>query len=123
MLKIVISLLFSLLIMAVAGQEDYASSAKSISHTPTSSYRQSQSPCKRTMDFIFTHRFADMPQAVLSLDNPDSSKSKCVLRLLASLNEFRKQELQTTHIDHHLLSSHYPHAVDYYIYALRRIII
>ena len=39
------------------------------------------------------------------------------------LNELKKQELQTNHIVCHTFHSLYTDAVDYYIYALRRIII
>lgn len=124
MLKVMISFILFLLIMTIVGQEDYTSIGSKTQYTSCSSYRQTQNPCKKTMDFILTNRFADMPQAALTLDNPDvSSKSKCILRLLAAFCENRKQELQTIHIDYHLQSSFYSHAVDYYIYALRRIII
>ena len=44
-------------------------------------------------------------------------------RILAALNELKKQELQTNHIVCHTFHSLYTDAVDYYIYALRRIII
>ena len=45
------------------------------------------------------------------------------IRDSATLNDFWKQELQTNNIHFHSSISHYSHAVDYYIYALRRIII
>lgn len=126
-LKIFISLLFFLLLITTAGQEEYASVKSSFfqKSNVTSSYQQTQSPCKKTMDyFLFINRFADMPQVAIALDNPDlTSKSKCALRLLATLNDFWKQELQTNNIHFHSSISHYSHAVDYYIYALRRIII
>lgn len=100
-LKIFISLLFFLLLITTAGQEEYASVKSSFfqKSNVTSSYQQTQSPCKKTMDFLFINRFADMPQVAIALDNPDlTSKSKCALRLLATLNDFWKQELQTTYI-------------------------
>lgn len=125
-LKIFISLLFFLLLITTAGQEEYASVKSSFfqKSNVTSSYQQTQSPCKKTMDFLFINRFADMPQVAIALDNPDlTSKSKCALRLLATLNDFWKQEQQTNNIHFHSSISHYSHAVDYYIYALRRIII
>ncbi len=51
------------------------------------------------MDFLFINNFADMPQIAIALDNPDlTSKFKCALRMLATLNEFWKQELQTNNI-------------------------
>jgi len=117
-LKIFISLLFFLLLITTAGQEEYASVKSSFfqKSNVTSSYQQTQSPCKKTMDFLFINRFADMPQVAIALD-------KCALRLLATLNDFWKQELQTNNIHFHSSISHYSHAVDYYIYALRRIII
>ena len=125
-LKIFISLLFSLLLMTIVGQEECTSvtSSSPQKSSITSSYQQTQSPCKKTMDFLFINRFADMPQVAIALDNPDlTSKSKCALRLLATLNDFWKQELQTNNLHFHSFISHYSHAVDYYIYALRRIII
>ena len=113
-LKIFISLLFFLLLITTAGQEEYAS-------VKSSFFQKSN---VKTMDFLFINRFADMPQVAIALDNPDlTSKSKCALRLLATLNDFWKQELQTNNIHFHSSISHYSHAVDYYIYALRRIII
>ena len=113
-LKIFISLLFFLLLITTAGQEEYASVKSSFfqKSNVTSSYQQTQSPCKKTMDFLFINRFADMPQVAIALDNPDlTSKSKCALRL------------QTNNRHFHSSISHYSHAVDYYIDALRRIII
>ena len=79
-LKIFISLLFFLLLITTAGQEEYASVKSSFfqKSNVTSSYQQTQSPCKKTMDFLFINRFADMPQVAIALDNPDlTSKSKC----------------------------------------------
>ena len=61
-LKIFISLLFFLLLITTAGQEEYASVKSSFfqKSNVTSSYQQTQSPCKKTMDFLFINRFADM---------------------------------------------------------------
>ena len=63
------------------------------------------------------------PQTAISLDNPSTSKFKCIVRILTALSELKKQELQTNHIVCHTFHSLYTDAVDYYIYALRRIII
>lgn len=123
MLKTIVLFLFLLLIVSI-GQENYASAVSLPSpHKGTSLYQQSQSPCKKTMDFLFTNRFADIPQIAITLDNHDHFKSKCALRLLAALNEYRKLELQSIHIDYHSFHSLHTDAIDYYIYALRRILI
>ena len=121
--KSVVYLLFFLLFI-VAGQADYTPDApisRPISSAP--SYRQTQNPCRRTVDHLFTNRFADLPQMVISIDNPDHYKFKCMLRILAAWKEHQKQELQTTHIDYHSYYTCYTDAVDYYVYALRRIVI
>lgn len=122
MLKhIVYFLLF--LLFTVTVEKDYNATKPANCQPNTSCYQQQQDPCKKTVDFLFTNHFADMPQAALSLDNPNTSKFKCLVRLLAALNELKKQELQTNHIICHSLYPLHSDAVDYYIYALRRIII
>ena len=64
-----------------------------------------------------------MPQIAISLDNPSTSKFKCIARILTALGELNTQKLQTNHIACPTFHSLYTDAVDYYIYALRRIII
>lgn len=122
MLKSVVYILFFLLFIVTVGQDHYIFEATNC-HPNTSCYQQQQDPCKRTVDFIFTNNFADVPQIAMSLDNPNTSKFKCIARLLTTLNEHLKQELQTNHIISPSFYSLHTNAVDYYIYALRRIII
>lgn len=122
MLKYTVYILLFLLFMVTVDQ-DHATVESTNCHPTTSCYRQQQDPCKKTVDFLFTNNFADMPQMAISLDNPSTSKFKCIARILTALNEFKKQELQTNHIVCHTFYSLHSNAVDYYIYALRRIII
>lgn len=126
MLKATVSLLLFLLMMITAGEDNCASTetVTPVFHTSSCSYHPTQSPSQKTMDFILNNRFADVSCTLFTADTSHQSlKSRCVLRLLAALCECGIPELQTNHIDYHLHSSLYPHAVDYYIYALRRIII
>lgn len=122
MLKYIVYILFFLLFIVTVGQ-DYNATKPTICHPNTSCYQQQQDPCKKTVDFLFTNHFADMPQTAISLDNSANSKFKCLVRLLTALNELKKQELQTNHIICHSLYPLHSDTVDYYIYALRRIII
>lgn len=122
MLKSIVYILFFLLFMLTVGQ-DYHAIESTNCHPAASCYRQQPDPCQKTVDYLFTNRFADMPQMAISLDNPDHSKFKCIIRLLATVREYKKQELQTNHITCHSAYSLHTDAVDYYIYALRRIII
>ena len=122
MLRYIVYILLFLLFTITVGQ-DYHTVETTDLPPQTSCYQQQQDPCKRTVDFLFTNNFADMPQIAISLDNPSTSKFKCIVRILAALNELKKQELQTNHIVCHTFHSLYTDAVDYYIYALRRIII
>ena len=107
MLRYIVYILLFLLFTITVGQ-DYHTVETTDLPPQTSCYQQQQDPCKRTVDFLFTNNFADMPQ---------------IVRILAALNELKKQELQTNHIVCHTFHSLYTDAVDYYIYALRRIII
>lgn len=118
---IVYTLLFLLFTLTVGGSDHAIESSGCLS--VTSCYQQQQDPCKKTMDFLFTNHFADMPQPVLSADKASTSKFKCIVRVLATLNELKKQELQTNHTVCHPFHGLYTDAVDYYIYALRRIIV
>lgn len=118
MLRYIVYILLFLLFTITVGQ-DYHTVETTDLPPQTSCYQQQQDPCKRTVDFLFTNNFADMPQ----IANPSTSKFKCIVRILAALNELKKQELQTNHIVCHTFHSLYTDAVDYYIYALRRIII
>lgn len=122
MLKYIVYILF-LLLLTVTVERDYYKVEPTNCHPNTSCYRQQQNPCKKTMDFLFTNNFADMPQMAISLDNPATSKFKCLARILTAFNELKKQELQTIHIVCHSFYSLHANAIDYYIYALRRIII
>lgn len=122
MLRHIVYTLLFLLFTLTVGRNDYVAESSG-RPSATSCYRQQQSPCKKTMDFLFTNRFADMPQLVLSVDNVSTSKLKSIARAWAALNELKKQELQTNHIVCHAFHSLYTDAVDYYIYALRRIIV
>lgn len=122
MLRYIVYILLFLLFTITVGQ-DYHTVETTDLPPQTSCYQQQQDPCKRTVDFLFTNNFADMPQIAISLDNPSTSKFKCIVRILAALNELKKQEVQTNHIVCHTFHSLYTDAVDYYIYALRRIII
>ena len=122
MLKYIVYILFFLL-FTITTEQDYPTIDATNAHPHTSCYQQQQDPCKKTMDFLLTNHFADIPQMVLSLDNPAASKFKCIARILTAFSELKKQELQTNHIACHTFHSLYTDAVDYYIYALRRIII
>lgn len=122
MLRYVVYILLFLLFTITVDQDHYTVEPTDL-HPQTSCYQQQQDPCKRTVDFLFTNNFADMPQIAISLDNPSTSKFKCIVRILTALSELKKQELQTNHIVCHTFHSLYTDAVDYYIYALRRIII
>ena len=122
MLKYIGYILFFLLFTVTVGQ-DYHATKPTICHPNTSCYQQQQDPCKKTVDFLFTNHFADMPQTAISLDNPANSKFKCLVRLLTTLHELNKQELQANNIICHSSYLLHTDAVDYYIYALRRIII
>lgn len=122
MLKSIVYILFFLLFMLVVGQDQCAMEPTNC-HSDTTCYQQQPDPCKKAVDYLFTNRFADIPQMAISLDNPDHSKFKCIVRLLAAVREYKKQELQTNHIDCRSAYSLHTDAVDYYIYALRRIII
>lgn len=122
MLRYIVYILLFLL-FTITVDQDYHTVETTDLPPQTSYYQQQQDPCKRTVDFLFTNNFADMPQIAISLDNPSTSKFKCIVRILAALNELKKQELQTNHIVCHTFHSLYTDAVDYYIYALRRIII
>ena len=121
-LRYIVYILFFLLFTVTVDQDHYTAEPAS-GHSGTSCYQQQQDPCKKTMDFLFTNHFADLPQTAISLDSPASSKFKCMVRILTALNELKKQELQTSHIVCHTFYPLPTNAVDYYIYALRRIII
>lgn len=121
-LKSIVYIFFFLLFMVTVGQDEYIQE-KADRHPNTSCYQQQRTPCKKTMDFLFNNNYADIPQMAVSLDNPTNSKFKCIARLLTALNELKKQELQTNHIVCHSFYSLHADAVDYYVYALRRIII
>lgn len=121
-LKYIVSTLFFLLCAITVELEDYVTESAT-AHPQTPCYQQQEDPCKKTMDFLFINRFADLPQMVLSTDHSSTSKFKCIARILAAFHEWNKQELQTNHIVRHTFYSPYTDAVDYYIYALRRIII
>lgn len=122
MLKSIVYILFFLLFIMIVGQDHYTLEPTNC-HSNTPCYQQQPDPCKKTVDFLFTNNFADMPQMAISLDNPSTSKFKCIARLLTMLSEINKQELQTNNIICHSSYSLHANAVDYYIYALRRIII
>ena len=93
MLRYIVYILLFLLFTITVGQ-DYHTVETTDLPPQTSCYQQQQDPCKRTVDFLFTNNFADMPQIAISLDNPSTSKFKCIVRILAALNELKKQELQ-----------------------------
>ena len=95
MLKYVVYILFFLLLTTLADQDRYTVES-TVPHPQESYYRQQQDPCEKTVNYLFTNSFADMPQMAISLDN---------------------------HIACPTFHSLYTDAVDYYIYALRRIII
>lgn len=122
--RLLVSILFLLLFVAVE-REDYAPSTSNDTFpSSTSSYRQQQNPCEETMDFILTNHFAGLFQGGLSSDSPTGSKFKCLYRWLSSLTEQREREPQNTRKKMHAsLYSLHNDAVDYYIYALRRILI
>ena len=121
MLRSIVYILFFLLFVTVE-QDSYAQDTAN-SQTNTSCYQQQQDPCKKAVDFLFTNHFADIPQMAVSFDNPGASKFKCIARLLAALNEYKKQEKQTNNIDYHSIHLLHADVVDYYVYTLRRIII
>ena len=106
MLRYIVYILLFLLFTITVGQ-DYHTVETTDLPPQTSCYQQQQDPCKRTVDFLFTNNFADMPQIAISLDNPSTSKFKCIVRILAALNELKKQELQTNHIVCHTFHSLY----------------
>lgn len=123
MLRHIVYILF-LLLLTITAEQDYHAAEPADCHSNASCYRQQQDPCKDTVDFLFTNHFADMPQiAVVSPDNPINSKFKCLARVLTVLNEYKKQKSQTGDITGHSPYPLHSDAVDYYIYALRRIII
>ncbi len=122
MLKYVVYILFFLLLTTLADQDRYTVES-TVPHPQESYYRQQQDPCEKTVNYLFTNNFADMPQMAISLDNPSTSKFKCIARILTALGELNTQKLQTNHIACPTFHSLYTDAVDYYIYALRRIII
>lgn len=118
--------LFFLLFMFTVEQDDSLQSNTpllSYPHCATSCYRRQQDPCEKTMNFLFTHRFADMPQTVLSFDNLSTSKFKCIVRILTAQGESQKRQQRTSRTIHPAAYPLHSDAVDYYIYALRRIVI
>ena len=104
MLRYVVYILLFLLFTITVDQDHYTVEPTDL-HPQTSCYQQQQDPCKRTVDFLFTNNFADMPQIAISLDNPSTSKFKCIVRILTALSELKKQELQTNHIVCHSFHS------------------
>ena len=110
MLRYIVYILLFLLFTITVGQ-DYHTVETTDLPPQTSCYQQQQDPCKRTVDFLFTNNFADMPQIAISLDNPSTSKFKCIVRILTALSELKKQELQTNHIVCHTFHSLYTDAL------------
>lgn len=89
MLRYIVYILLFLL-FTITVDQDYHTVETTDLPPQTSCYQQQQDPCKRTVDFLFTNNFADMPQIAISLDNPSTSKFKCIVRILAALNELKK---------------------------------
>ncbi len=103
------------------------------SHTPhslsdeqrtvsVSYFQQEENPYDEAKDYLFDNAFADIPHNAISLDIKYNSKSKYLMRLLTYINELQKQTSRKKS-SYHISDVCHSDAVDYYIYALRRILI
>ncbi|EJX10975.1 hypothetical protein EVA_00324 [gut metagenome] len=116
-------LFFFLLAFMVSEEPATVDPATAVPVSYTSHYEPQQDPYEKAMDFLFDHQFADVPQTALSVDNSQLMKFKCLVRVLASFQELRKQSQQPSRCNDHRFHSLYPESVDYYVYTLRHILI
>ncbi len=91
--------------------------------TSVSYFEQEDNPYDEARDYLYGNTFADLPHNAISLDFQYHSKFKCLMRLLADINEQQKQTSRKKSSLYHISDANACNAVDYYIYALRHILI
>ncbi len=118
-------IVFLLLLGVADGKAPYASAALPDEPKAASAsyFQQEESPYEETKDYLFDNAFADLPHPAISLDLHHHSKFKTLMRMLTHIAEHQKQTSRN-YSSHNLISDAcHSDAVDYYIYALRRILL
>lgn len=114
---------FFLLALTVSEESATVEQATAMPVSATSHYEPLRDPYEKTMDYLFDHQFADMPQTAFSADYSPLSKFKCLVRLLSSFQDRYKQSLPQARCKAHPEHAPCTEAVDYYVFTLRHILI
>ncbi len=118
-------IVFLLLLGVADGKAPYASAALPDEPKAASAsyFQQEESPYEETKDYLFDNAFADLPHHAISLDFQHNSKFKSLMRWLTYITENQKQISRRDSSPRDITDALACNAVDYYIYALRRILL